>query len=108
MELNNDLNIVRIRELCEAGALRWTNHILARILQRGISTEDVSHALIHGQIIESYPNDYPYPSHLVLGISYQCIYLHVVCGIGDSDLWLITAYYPNPTEWESDLKTRKE
>jgi len=58
MELNNDLNIVRIRELCEAGALRWTNHILARILQRGISTEDISNILIHDQIIENYPKEW--------------------------------------------------
>jgi hypothetical protein len=108
IEVYNNLDSIKIRTLCSSGALRWTSHILLRILQRGISTEDISNALIHGEIIESYPSDYPYPSHLVLGLSCHNIYLHVVCGIGESELWLITAYYPSPTEWESDFKTRKE
>ena len=34
-------------------------------------------------------------------------YFHVVCGISDEELWLITAYRPSVEKWESDLKTRK-
>lgn len=45
---------------------------------------------------------YYYPSCLVL---YQG--LHVVAGIGDGRLWLITAYHPDPEQWEADLRTRR-
>lgn len=80
---------------------------MVRLLQRNISTDDVVHSLITGEIIETYPNDYPYPSCLVLGLTVKNQYLHVVCGLGESELWLITAYYPSVNEWEHDLKTRR-
>ena len=35
-------------------------------------------------------------------------HIHVVCGIGEGHLWIITAYRPSLEKWESDLKTRKE
>lgn len=102
------IDIAIIKNLCNSNKLRWTQHVLIRLLQRNISTDDIVHALKTGEIIESYPNDYPYPSCLVLGVTINEQYLHIVCGLGESELWLITAYYPNSTEWESDLKTRKE
>ena len=82
--------------------------MLIRLLQRGINTDDVVYAIQNGEIIEQYPNDYPYPSCLVLGITLKNNYIHVVCGLGINELWLITAYYPNPNEWINNLKTRKE
>jgi hypothetical protein len=102
------LTIETIQELCKNRSLRWTNHVVARLLQRGIAMDDVVHALTHGEIIEQYPKDYPFPSCLVLGLSFAGIYLHVVCGSGENLLWIITAYIPSPFEWEDDLKTRKE
>ena len=97
-----------IQERCAAHRLQWTNHILLRIFQRGISIDDVTHALETGEIIERYPEDYPYPSYLIFGVTVKNAWLHVVCGIGIDALHLITAYYPDPECWESDGKTRKE
>ena len=97
-----------IIKLCTAHKLRWTNHILLRLLQRGIQLDDVESALLSGEIIEHYPQDYPYPSCLVLGLTSSKQYLHVVCGLGDDELWLITAYSPDNQEWTDDFKTRKE
>ena len=101
------MDINEIKSMCENKALRWTNHVLMRLLQRNISLNDVISALINGEIIEQYTDDYPYPSCLVLGITLKNKYIHVVCGIGDGELWIITAYYPDLKEWESDFKTRK-
>lgn len=61
-----------------------------------------------GEIIEDYPDDYPYPSSLVLGQSISGQPLHLVCGIGNNTLFVITAYKPNSEKWEADWKTRKE
>ena len=33
--------------------------------------------------------------------------IHIVAGIGDDMLWLITAYRPGPDQWNDDLKTRR-
>jgi hypothetical protein len=79
-----------------------------RFLQRGIAQADVLHALSQGEIIEQYPEDYPYPSCLVLGISLQRDFLHVVCGSNQQELWIITAYYPSPAIWNAGFRTRRE
>lgn len=101
------MDIKIIKMLCEKNAIRWTNHILIRLLQRGISIKDIKHGLLCGKIIEEYPNDYLHPSCLVLGMSVNRQYIHVVCGIAYDELWLITAYYPNPDEWNNDFTQRR-
>jgi len=45
---------------------------------------------------------------LLLGKSENGINIHLVVSIGDGFLYVITAYYPDDEEWESDLMTRKE
>jgi len=102
------MNSEDIAQLCRKQAFRWTNHILERILRRGISTDDVESVLNNGEVIEQYPSDYPFPSCLVLGKTKTEKALHVVCGSNGSELWLITAYFPNPFEWSEDFKKRSE
>ena len=89
--------------LCRQGKIQWTDHVQRRIMQRGILRQEVKDAIITGEIIEEYPNDYPFPSCLMLGENR----LHVVCGIGAGTLWIITAYRPAIEKWELDLKTRR-
>ena len=100
------INIDEIKNLIKHKKIRWTNHVTIRLLQRNISQADILHAISNGEIIEEYENDYPYPSCLIYGVNVNNKVLHIVCGISE-ELWLITAYYPNSTEWEDDKKTRK-
>jgi len=102
------LDIEKIKQMILNEKLIWTNHIIIRLLQRNISQADIKNALLTGEIIEYYDNDYPYPSCLVYGLTINNQIIHVVCGSNGAELWLITAYYPNNIEWEKDLKTRKE
>ena len=97
-----------IARFCKTRSLRWTNHILERILSREISTDDVVTALANGEIIEQYPTDYPYPSCLVLGHTVKSKALHVVCGSDGTELWLITAYVPSITVWTENFKQRRK
>lgn len=83
-------------------------HCVVRLFQRNISQEDIENALLNGEIIEEYENDYPYPSCLVYGINLNNKVLHVVCGANETEFWIITAYYPDNIKWKDDLKTRKE
>jgi hypothetical protein len=102
------MTIEDIVRLCGQQSLRWTKHILERLFLRNISTNDVIAALTSGEVIEQYPNDYPYPSCLVLGLTPAGKVLHIVCGSTGVELWLITAYFPNPSEWSEDFKVRQE
>jgi hypothetical protein len=101
------MNMNDIVDLCDADALRWTNHILGRIFRRGISTDDIKKGLINGEIIEQYPADYPFPSCLILGHTNAGKALHVVCGSNGAELWLITAYFPDQDEWSEDCRQRR-
>lgn len=103
-----EISIETLRALCDSGSIRWTLHVLQRMMQRGISRADVIHAIQTGAIIEQYPDDYPFPSCLILGSNMAGNTVHVVCGRGPDDLWIITAYYPDPSEWEADYKTRRQ
>ena len=81
-------------------------HAIQRMAQRGISVEDVRRILETGQVIEDYPNDFPYPSALVLGwIGGRVI--HVVAATTPSEKIVITVYEPDPARWEADWKRRK-
>ncbi len=102
------LNIRVIKQMIKEGRIRWTNHVIVRLLQRNITQEDIEKALLDGEIIEEYENDYPYPSCLVYGINLNNEVIHIVCGLNEIELWIITAYYPDNIKWKEDLKTRKE
>ena len=60
------MEITDLQKLCEHGSIRWTGHILKRLMQRGIFRASVVQAIRSGEIIEQYPDDYPYPSCLLL------------------------------------------
>ena len=101
------MNINDIKKLCNDKDIEVTSHILSRCYQRNISYTDIKHAIFNGTIIEQYENDYPYPSCLVLGKTTTNKILHVVVGIGNNKLWLITAYEPSLDKWNKDMKTRR-
>lgn len=84
----------------------WRKHALERMLQRSISRNEVIQCALYGEIIESYPEDYPYPSSLVLEIGAQP--LHIVMALNGEECYIITAYRPNDDEFENDFKTRKK
>lgn len=84
-----------------------SGHAAQRLRSRSIRYADVIAALTGGEIIEQYPEDYPYPSCLVLGAAVNGRYLHVVCGSDGEYLWIITAYYPSEDKWSDDFRTRR-
>lgn len=106
--MNLELNIDKLRKICLPENIELTMHAAKRLEQRGISIHDVMHCIMNGEIIEQYPTDYPYPSCLILGISVNSKLLHTVIGTNLSQLWIVTAYYPDINKWSTDCKTRKE
>ena len=102
------MDIQDIRKLCILHEVEWTQHSAKRLLQRSISPYEIDEIIMNGEIIEVYPDAYPYPAYLVLGKTEQGKHLHTVCAIGECKLWIITAYEPDLDEWTPDFKTRKE
>ena len=104
----NELTAEQIRELAaDVNNIVMSSHANMRCIKRIIESKDILNVLRSGEIIEHYPEDYPFPSCLELGLSLSGKPLHVCCAIGDGKLWVITAYYPTADKWENDMKTRK-
>lgn len=100
------MQIEKIQELCSHFKIKWSSHASARIQQRGISREDVIHCLMCGEIIEDYPDHWLNPACLVFGYTINNKIIHVVVGLDDY-VHIITAYFPDSSKFESDMKTRK-
>jgi hypothetical protein len=104
--------MVRQEELIAAVGQRkieWSAHALRRMLERGISRDAVLHVLCHGEIIESYPDDRPFPSALLFGIRGDKA-LHAVAAYNPAEqkVVIISAYHPDAEHFEPDFKTRKK
>lgn len=102
-----NLNINIVRQLVKANKIQWRGHILMRMQQRSIKIKDIIDCIMNGEIIEYYESDYPFPSCLILGFTDKSKGIHVVCSVGQENVWMITTYYPDKDEWYEDLKTRR-
>lgn len=73
-----------------------------------ISDDELGEAVQEGEVIESYPDDTPYPSALILGMTKATRPLHAVFAYnGDEDQTIVvTAYQPDPDRWD-DFRKRK-
>jgi hypothetical protein len=88
--------------------LTFRVHAIHRMYQRRISEGEVRNVIETGETIEDYPDDFPYPSRLVLGW-HGPLPIHVVVADNNSEqeYIVITVYEPDPSEWEADFKRRK-
>lgn len=91
-----------------ARSLVYRVHAAKRMLQRGIRAADVEAVIAHGEIIEDYPDDTPFPSRLLLGAPGGRA-LHVVAADepGTDITYIVTAYYPDPAQWDAGLRRRR-
>lgn len=83
-------------------------HAIKRMFQRKISEKEVRHVVETGETIETYPEDSPHPSRLVLGwFGARPLHVVVADNLEDEETVVITVYEPREDEWEEDLKRRK-
>ena len=81
-------------------------HAVQRMAERGIREEDVAHVISNGKEIESYPNDQPYPSRLLLAwVANRPI--HVVAADAGREIIIVTVYEPDPSQWLPGFEKRK-
>ena len=79
------------------------------MFQRGFSPAMILETLRSGEIIASYSDDIPYPSHLLLRHAHGNP-LHVVVAQDPATdaCYIITVYNPDLRFWEPDYKTRRK
>lgn len=88
--------------------LIYRQHAIKRMFERNIREDDIRTALTNGKVIESYPDDTPYPSALLLGYA-GARPLHIVCAdnAAEGERIIITVYQPDPAFWQADWVTRR-
>ncbi len=102
------IDINQLRRYYDANMVFMTQHAENRSRMRNITQDDIKTCIMNGEIIEQYPDDYPYPSCLVYGKTEDGRVIHtVICDNGDAAK-IITVYEPDTTYFKRDLKTRKE
>jgi hypothetical protein len=90
-----------------ASRLVFRVHAIQRMFQRHINEDDVRHVVEHGETIEAYPKDAPYPSRLVLGWrGSRPIHVVVADNAANQETIIITVYEPDREEWEQDFRRR--
>jgi hypothetical protein len=83
-------------------------HAIERMVERGITHEDVRTVLAEGSEIETYPDDGPYPSRLVLGWrGARPIHIVVADNAHDNETIVVTVYEPAPERWAPGFERRK-
>jgi len=82
-------------------------HAFEQMYSRKISEEEIEDIIRTGEVIESYPDDYPVPSALIYGYSNSRL-LHIVVAFNrdENEIIVITAYEPDEVHFESGKKRR--
>jgi len=86
----------------------WTYHVNMRMKNRFISREMIQLSVDNFEVIESYPEDKYLPSYLIYSRHNEIIF-HILIAVDyiSENIRIITAYYPDPSKWDSEFKRRK-
>jgi len=103
------MDIESINDAIQNSRVRITDHADEESVDDGLTFEEIYFSVLHGEIIEDYPEDKPYPSCLVFGRNFSGEPIHSVWAYNPENLWviLITVYRPDLERW-IDWKVRIE
>lgn len=102
------IDIETLKQYYKNDTVIVSEHAAERFRQRNIKARDIRHAVLNGEIIEQYPDDFPFPSCLILGKTTNGQHIHIVMSDEGSMSRIITAYYPDKYKWSADFKERKD
>lgn len=94
-------------DVTPAPRLIFRVHALERMFLRRITVEDVESVVADGEVIMDYPDDKPYPSRLVLGWrGTRPIHAVVAEDSETGILVVVTAYEPDPVQWDAGFRRK--
>lgn len=106
--MNDEVDLDGLRRSVDEGRLQWQVHALERLLERGLSRQQVERAIMNGEVIETYPQDRPFPSCLMLHSQPEPLHVVVAFDPGARICHIITAYAPDTEHFEPDFRTRRK
>ena len=102
------MNIEDIIGAIRQSRIRITNHADEEAEADHLSFDEIFLSVFQGEIIEEYPDDMPYPSCLIYGITFSDNPVHSVWAYNMDSHWAvrITVYRPDPNRWINWQKRR--
>jgi len=103
------VNIDSIFEAIRLGRIRISDHAEEESEADDLTFDEIYCSVLCGEIIESYPEDKPYPRCLVFGKTFGGDPVHSVWAYNEANGWavLVTVYRPDPARW-IDWRRRKK
>ena len=104
------MEIDDVIEAIHATRVNITLHARREAENDGLILDEIFQSTQTGEIIEEYPDDMPYPSYLVYGITSLGDPVHSVWAYdsGSRIAVLVTVYRPDPSRWIDWKRRRKE
>jgi len=104
------MQLAEIIEAISGARVRVTDHADEEAENDSLALSDVIHSVLHGEIIEDYPDDHPYPSCLILGRTSDGDPVHSVWAYNSENRWavLVTVYRPDPQRWTHWRKRKRK
>jgi hypothetical protein len=104
------MNVTDFIEAVQANRVRITDHADEEAQADRLSLDEIYFSVLHGEIIERYPADKPYPSCLIYGRTFGGDPVHSVWAYNKQSRWavLITVYRPDPELWIDWRKRRTQ
>ena len=103
------MEIADIIDAIQARRIRITDHADEATESDQLAFDEVYISVIHGEIIENYPDDRPYPSCLIYGQNFTGDPVHSVWAFNVENQWavLITVCRPDHERW-NNFRERRE
>jgi len=95
------VELANITEAIQDGRVRITDHAYEEANADRLKFDEIYFSALHGEVIEEYQDDSPYPSILIFGQTFGGDPVHSVWAYNEKNRWavLITVYRPDPNLW---------
>ena len=101
MDRRGQVELADIVEAIQTGRVRITDHAYEEANTDMLKFDEIYFSALHGEVIEEYQDDSPYPSILVFGQTFGGDPIHSVWAYNEMKRWavLITVYRPDTNLW---------
>ena len=101
MERKRRVELADIIDAIQDSRVRITDHAYEEANADRLKFDEIYFSALHGEVIEEYQDDSPYPSILIFGQTFGGDPLHNVWAYNEKNQWavLITVYRPDPNLW---------
>jgi Domain of unknown function (DUF4258) len=81
---------------------------MRRMADRGTEELSIEVVVTNGEIIETYPDDTPYPSRLIFAVvDFRPIHVVAADNPSNNETYIITTYEPESSEWDETFTRRR-